>query len=225
MTMGELAQLFNIEMNINHKNLHVIKLVFNKNENARLPFTYENARWLLPSPNLPTLLSSLYYPGTVIFEALDNVSLGRGTTVPFQVLGAPYFDNLKIITNVKQKIASDQRIAKYFNGIKLIPIYFIPQASIHVGKQCVGVQLVAIHPEAFNSTQSLPFSLTLLSALLDLYSPQQLGISAQGMNIHFGNDKVYQALLKKVSVPDIVEEWKSEINSFKLRRAKYLIYP
>lgn len=78
MTYGELVRLFNTEMKINHPNLSVVKLSFGSNENPREALKYNTARWLLPSPNLPTLLSSKIYPGTVIFEAFSKVSLGRG---------------------------------------------------------------------------------------------------------------------------------------------------
>ena len=78
MTMGELAQMFNVEMNIFNPNLKVIKLVVTNNSNPRDSLTYNNARWLLPSPNLPTLYTSMVYPGFVIFEAFNSISLGRG---------------------------------------------------------------------------------------------------------------------------------------------------
>jgi uncharacterized protein YbbC (DUF1343 family) len=224
MTFGELAHLFNAEMNISHTQLHVIKLVVNKAEDPRQPRTYQNARWLLPSPNLPTLLSSLFYPGMVIFEALANVSLGRGTTIPFHLLGAPYFDNRKLVTNINMRIANDTRVASYFNGVKIIPTYFIPHTSIHVGKQCAGIQLVATSPESFEAKQSVPIAITLLSALLDLYDPSTLGVSVAGFNIRFGTDKTYQDILSKKSVPDIIQGWEADLNTFQARRHKYLLY-
>jgi len=224
MTMGELALLFNDEMNINHKELHVIKNAFSEGEDARNALTYENARWILPSPNIPTLLTSLLYPGMVLFEALAQVSLGRGTTIPFQILGAPFFDNVKVMTALKSKIQSDARLGKLFDGIRIVPIYFVPATDIHTGKECNGIHLIIIHPESFNSNQSLPIALTLLSSLLDVYSPAELGVSNQGMNIRIGNDKVFPQLVNKVPVMDIVDGWQSDTDQFFLRRKKYLLY-
>ena len=193
-------------------------------EDVRAALTNENARWLLPSPNLPTLFSSKLYPGTVVFEALGKVSLGRGTTVPFQVLGAPYFENVKIIANLQRKIESDSRIAEYFAGIKIIPIYFIPTASIHTGKQCAGIQLVATSPDRFNASQSLPMAVTILSSLLDLYTPDTLGVSISGMNIRFGRNETYTQILNKTSAPTVVESWKQGLNDWLVRRRKHLLY-
>jgi uncharacterized protein YbbC (DUF1343 family) len=224
MTMGELAMMFNDEMNIKHAGLHVVKNVVSKGEDPRSALTYENARWLLPSPNLPTLLSSLLYNGMVIFEALGKVSLGRGTTTPFEVLGAPYIDNVKLISAVNAKIRTDGRLIKLFEGIRIVPIYFIPSTDVFTGVQCSGIHLIPIHPESFAVNQSLPISLTLLSAFLDLYTPAELGISVPGLNIRFGNDVVYQQLLNKVPVTDIIDGWQTEIDSFKVRRIKYLLY-
>jgi uncharacterized protein YbbC (DUF1343 family) len=101
MTIGELSQMFNTEMNIHHPNLTVIKLLYPPDAFPRDPQNYNNARWcvkefvccdfsnfiklacflfirLLPSPNLPTLLSGFLYPGAVMVEAFFKVSLGRG---------------------------------------------------------------------------------------------------------------------------------------------------
>jgi len=224
MTMGELALLFNTEMNINHSELHVIKNVYSTGDDPREALTYANARWILPSPNIPTLLTSLLYPGMVLFEALGQVSLGRGTTVPFQVYGAPFFDNVKVINVLQSKIKSDARLDKLFEGIRIVPIYFIPSSDIHTGKECNGVHLIAIHPESFNTNQSLPIALTLLSSLLDVYSPDDLGVSIQGINIRIGNDRVFPQLVNKVPVMDIVDGWKNDTDQFQLQRKKYLLY-
>jgi uncharacterized protein YbbC (DUF1343 family) len=224
MTMGELAMMFNDEMNIHCPGLHVVKNIIADGQDPRSALNYENARWLLPSPNLPTLLSSFLYNGMVIFEALLNVSLGRGTTIPFEVLGAPFIDNMKLITAINTKIQSNAILIKLFAGIRIVPIYFIPSTDIFTGIQCSGIHLIPIHPESFYANQSLPISLTLLSALLDIYTPAELRVSVSGLNIRFGNDLVYQQLLNKVPVTDIINGWQTDINNFKVRRSKYLLY-
>jgi uncharacterized protein YbbC (DUF1343 family) len=203
MTMGELAMMFNEEMNIKHTGLHVVKNLISEGEDPRSSLTYENARWLLPSPNLPTLLSSFLYNGMVIFEALGKVSLGRGTTIPFEVLGAPNIDNMKLISAVNAKIQSDAKLIQLFEGIRIVPIYFIPSTDVFTGIQCAGIHIIPIHPQSFAVNQSLPVALTLLSAFLDLYTPADLGISVSGLNIRFGTDLVYQQLLNKVPVTNI----------------------
>jgi len=224
MTIGELAMMFNDEMNIHHTGLHVIKNVVTGGDDPRAALTYQNARWLLPSPNLPTLLSSFLYNGMVIFEALGNVSLGRGTTIPFEVLGAPYFDNMKLISAVNAKIQSNAILTKLFAGIRIVPIFFIPSTDVFTGIQCAGIHLIPIHPESFMANQSLPISITILSVLLDLYTPAQMEISVSGLNIRFGTDLVYQQLLQKMPVTDIIASWQPEIDNFKVRRSKYLLY-
>lgn len=225
MTMGELAFLFNEEMDIHHPGLHVIKNVYSQNENPRDPLTYENARWILPSPNIPTLLTSFFYPGMVLFEALGNVSLGRGTTTPFFVIGAPFINNLKIISDLRKKIQSDPSLEKIFEDIRIIPIFFVPTTDIHTGDECSGIHLISVRPEKFSAKNAIPVALTILQTLLDNYSVEILGLRSAEFRIRIGNDQVLQQLLAKVPIMKIMESFSSDIQNFQERRKKYLLYP
>ncbi|KAL0488138.1 hypothetical protein AKO1_008960 [Acrasis kona] len=230
MTMGELARMFNHEMEINHPELYVVHIkqadpTQRSPDNvsiSRKPLVYGNARWLPPSPNLPTHLTSMIYPGVVLFEA-TNLSLGRGTSTPFQLIGAPFIDGIRFAEKVSEK-CSDQRVAHYFEHVHLIPTYFTPDSGPHRGKQCYGVRLVMTHPPIYESTRSIPMAVVLLQSLLELYGEDQLNISADYMNKLVGTDQLLKDLRARKPVPDIVESWSNCLEEFKKRRSKYLLY-
>ena len=107
MTIGELANLFNGPFGIGAK-LEVIAM---DGWSRHQYFDTTGIAWVLPSPNLPTFDSALVYPGTVLFEG-TNVSEGRGTTKPFELVGAPW--------------VSPERCAREMNGLKLPGVWFRP---------------------------------------------------------------------------------------------------
>jgi uncharacterized protein YbbC (DUF1343 family) len=106
MTMGELAQLINTEWKLGAK-LFVVKAL---GWQDRLPLALldkEGYGWINPSPNLAQFEAVALYPGTVLFEAVLNVSLGRGTAQPFTVIGAPYIDPFKLISRIQEMRSRD----------------------------------------------------------------------------------------------------------------------
>jgi uncharacterized protein YbbC (DUF1343 family) len=126
MTMGELAGLFNKEYNINC-DLRVIPLTGWK----RGQYQDETGLcWVNPSPNMPSLDTALLYPGTCLFEG-TSISEGRGTTKPFEMIGAPWLD----AEGLAQKLNGEQ-----MPGLRFRPVYFRPESSKHRGKLCGGVQ-------------------------------------------------------------------------------------
>lgn len=128
MTVGELSLMFNSEFKINCK-LSVIKM---ENYNPEKYFDDYDLMWIPTSPNIPRAKTAIFYTGLCLFEGV-NLSVGRGTTMPFEYIGAPYIDGEKlsfILNSLKLK------------GVFFYPAYFTPTASIYNGKPCQGVQVI-----------------------------------------------------------------------------------
>ncbi|MDF2881647.1 MAG: hypothetical protein K0R54_2204 [Clostridiaceae bacterium] len=127
LTIGETAELFNNEF-IGGCSLKVIPL-----NNWKRDMYYEDTglNWIMPSPNMPTIDTATLYSGTCIFEG-TNVSEGRGTTKPFEIIGAPWLNAYNI---------ADKMNSLNLTGVKFRPVYFTPSFSKHSGELCKGIQI------------------------------------------------------------------------------------
>lgn len=135
MTLCELASLFNTEYEIGCK-LHLVLMDGWKRD---MYFEDTMKLWVSPSPNMPTPESTIVYNGTCIFEG-TNLSEGRGTTLPFQLVGAPWVDPYDF---------SEKMNAFGFSGVHFRPLFFTPTFSKHAGKMCGGVELHILDRKAF----------------------------------------------------------------------------
>src|SRR5256714_1997264 len=128
MTIGELAQLFNQERHVGC-DLHVIKM---EGWERAMWLDETNLTWVNPSPNMRSLTEASLYPGIGLLET-TNVSVGRGTDTPFEVVGAPWIDG--------------QQLAAYLNsrrtaGVRFVPVRFTPQSSVFKNEECGGVNVI-----------------------------------------------------------------------------------
>src|SRR5690606_31486281 len=128
MTVGELARMFNEEKAIN-ADLHVIPL---KGWDREMLFDQTMLPWTNPSPNMRSLTQAILYPGVGLLET-TALSVGRGTDTPFEVIGAPYIDDLKLAAELNN---AD------LEGVRFIPIRFTPDASVFKDKECRGVNII-----------------------------------------------------------------------------------
>src|SRR6266481_4567280 len=135
MTIGELARLFNDEFGIG-ADLEVIAM---EGWRRGMYFDATGVPWVLPSPNIPTLDSAIVYPGTVLFEG-TNVSEGRGTTRPFELIGAPWV--------VAEPFAASLN-RRGLGGVVFRPAVFEPTFHKHAKETCGGCQLHVIDRHAF----------------------------------------------------------------------------
>jgi len=140
LTIGEAALLFNDKFSINC-DIHVIKM---ENYERKMYFEDTGLPWVLPSPNMPTINTTFVYNATCIFEG-TNISEGRGTTIPFEIAGAPWIDPHSL-TNALNNLK--------LPGLLFRPVYFTPTFSKHKSEMCAGVQLHVIDRELFNSVQT-----------------------------------------------------------------------
>ena len=130
MTMGELAKLFNGERNINAR-LQVVPL-----EGWFRGDWYDSTGlvWINPSPNLRSLTEAALYPGVALIEG-TNVSVGRGTDTPFELLGAPW---------IKAGELAQYLNAREISGVRFVPMSFVPSANPYSGQKCQGVNIILV---------------------------------------------------------------------------------
>ena len=204
MTVGELATLFNVEMKIGVK-LHVIKM-----RGYERNYWYDDTGllWLNPSPNLRTLSEAILYPGVAMVES-SNVSVGRGTSTPFELLGAPWI--------------AGEELASYLNnrrikGIRFIPVEFTPATSPFKNQLCHGVQIAVLDRQILDSPA---LGVEIVSALYRLYPKDfQLG-KTLGL---IGSREVLQAIKNGQDPAAIAQNWLEPLEQFYKLRSKYLLY-
>jgi uncharacterized protein YbbC (DUF1343 family) len=204
MTPGELAQLFNRENKIGVK-LHVMPMEGYRREafhdETGLP-------WVNPSPNLKSLAQAILYSGVALVESA-NVSVGRGTATPFEVVGAPWI--------------SGERLARYLRerkiaGVEVEPVNFTPRASRFRGEACQGVRLRLVDRAALDGPA---LGIELAAALYRLY-PEKFQIDRNlGM---IGSREVLQAIKNGVDPRIIRSGWEPGLDAFRRVRGRHLLY-
>jgi uncharacterized protein YbbC (DUF1343 family)/CubicO group peptidase (beta-lactamase class C family) len=204
MTMGELAKMFNSERNINAR-LTVVPM-----EGWMRGDWYDatGLPWINPSPNMRGLNEATLYPGVALVE-YTNVSVGRGTDTPFELLGAPW---------IKSKELAQYLNARNISGVRFVPVTFTPTASNYSGQKCEGVNIFVTERNALDSGE---LGVELASALHKLY-PEQYHM--ERMIELLGNQSVYDAIASGQDPRRIAEDWREALEKFLQVRQKYLIY-
>jgi uncharacterized protein YbbC (DUF1343 family) len=215
MTVGELALMFNREFGIGCQ-LEVVKM-----EGWRRSMWYDDTGlpWVLPSPNIPTLDTAVVYPGSVIFEG-TNVSEGRGTTRPFEILGAPYIEPVELIAEL-----SKDRLP----GIVLRPLHFQPTFHKHAGEVCGGIQLHVTNRASFKPVIT---GVAIISAIHRLYPerfewnqpPYEYVYDKLPFDVINGSSRLREQIEAGTPVSEIEESWREGLNKFAERRKEYLFY-
>lgn len=215
LSFGELALYINNEFQIGAE-LEVVKL---KGWKRSMLFRDTGFPWVCPSPNMPTPETAMVYPGQVIWEG-TNVSEGRGTTLPFEFVGAPYWSHASMIPML-EKIE--------LPGCYLRPVVFEPTSGKWAGEACYGFQVHVITPQTF-----LPYrtSLALLQASLLLYPdnfqykqpPYEYEFERLPMDLILGDQKVRNQLEEGRHVGEIEKSWQDELQAFDHTRKKYFLY-
>src|SRR5581483_1019157 len=204
MTVGELAQMFNSEHNI-HAKLTVVPMQ-GWMRGDWLDST--GVEWVNPSPNLRSLIEATLYPGVGLVEG-TNVSVGRGTDTPFELLGAPWINSHELAAYLN---------ARQIPGVRFVPTTFTPDASVYSEQACHGVNLVLVDRDFLDAPE---LGIELAAALLKLY-PQQFHIEKM-INI-LGNKNVYDEITEGKDPHGIRVDWQDDLNKFEQVREKYLIY-
>ena len=204
MTAGELAELFNKEKHLGAR-LHVVKMA---GYHRSAWFDQTGLPWVNPSPNLRSLTQAILYPAVGLVESA-NVSVGRGTPTPFEVLGAPW---------ISAKTLADYLGKRQLKGVAFEAVTFVPAAAPYRGQRCQGVRLRVVDRNALDSPA---LGVELASALTRLYPGHfQLG-NTLGM---VGSRQVLQALKCNEDPREIERHYRPGLQAFLRLRAKYLLY-
>ena len=204
MTLGEMARMFNAENKIGC-DLHIIRM---QNWRRRFWFSDTGLPWVNPSPNLRSPEAEILYPGLEILQA-GGVSVGRGTSHPFELLGAPWI--------------RDEELAAYLNrraipGVRFEPEKFTPDSSVYKGEMCEGVRVALTDRDAL---QPMRMGIEIASALGKLYPGK---FEAAKMIDLVGNAATIKQLVEGEDPAVIVASWNKDLETFRKVRAKYLLY-
>jgi uncharacterized protein YbbC (DUF1343 family)/CubicO group peptidase (beta-lactamase class C family) len=204
MTTGEIAQMFNAEKKIN-ADLRVIKM---ENWQRAMWFDQTNQTWTNPSPNMRSLTEATLYPGIGLLE-YTNLSVGRGTDTPFEVVGAPWVDGRRLAAFLNER---------NLGGVRVVPIKFKPNASVFKNEDVGGVNILVTDREKFEPVR---VGIEIAAALRKLYPTEWKMEKYLNLIVNQTSfDKI-----KSGDAPDEIERaWQKDLDEFKKRRAKFLIY-
>jgi uncharacterized protein YbbC (DUF1343 family) len=204
MTMGELAKLFIDDDKLDVK-LEVVRM---QSWSRRQYFDQTGLTWVSPSPNLRSVEEVVLYPALGLLES-TNLSVGRGTDTPFEIVGAPFIDGDALAKNVS---------ARGIPGVAVEAVTFTPKASPYQGKACKGLKLRVTDRARFEPVRT---AITLALAIQELH-PSDWEVD------HF--DRMLQsktaldALKARKSVDDIAATWSGPLATFLKKRERFLLY-
>jgi len=215
LTFGELGLLFNDHFGI-HADYQVIPM---QGWQRRMTFAETGLPWLFPSPNMPTPATAAVYPGQVIWEG-TNISEGRGTTMPFELFGAPFLRHRELVAALDPSLLC---------GCCMRPLMFQPTANKWAGDNCQGFQL---HVTDHQSFRPYRVALALLQAFMKLYPgdfackppPYEYEFDKLPLDLILGSRQVREALAAGVAVPELERSWQDDLQQFNDARQKYFLY-
>jgi uncharacterized protein YbbC (DUF1343 family)/CubicO group peptidase (beta-lactamase class C family) len=204
LTIGELAQLFNKQRGIN-ADLRVIKI---DGWRRSMWFDETNLTWINPSPNMRSLTQATLYPGIGLLET-TNVSVGRGTDTPFEIVGAPWIQGDKLADELNRRGVA---------GVRFVPVRFTPKTSVFKDEECGGVNIIITDRNAF---QPLLAGIEFASALRRLY-PNEWKIDSY-LRLLVNADTL--ARIKRGDpARDILNSWNASLDQFRRARSEFLLY-
>jgi uncharacterized protein YbbC (DUF1343 family) len=204
MTPGELALLFDDERKIGAK-VEVVKM---RGWSRRLWYDETGLEWVNPSPNMRSLTAAALYAGIGLLET-TNVSVGRGTDTPFEIVGAPWIDGPRLAAVLT---------AREIRGVTFTPIHFTPSASTFAGERCAGVRLTVTDRDAL---VPVALGIEVAVALRDLHAADW---KIEKFGDLLANRDTLERLRRGETADSIVASWKNGLEEFRRRRAKYLLY-
>jgi uncharacterized protein YbbC (DUF1343 family) len=215
MTIGELARLFNDHFGLGAK----LEVVAMRGWSREQYFDQTGLPWVLPSPNVPTLESAIVYPGTVLFEGA-NVSEGRGTTRPFELVGAPWVDPDTFASGLN---------ARGLAGAHFRPALFEPTFHKHAGTPCGGCQIHVTDRTAFRPVTT---GVALLEAFQAAGSarfawrdpPYEYEATKPPIDILYGSARLREGLASGVPARDLAADWDAGVRTFLDVRKRFLMY-
>ena len=215
LTVGELALLFRDELGL-RADLRVVRM---KGWRRGMDFEHTGLPWVQPSPNMPTPDTAFVYPGACLVEG-TNLSEGRGTTRPFELIGAPWLDQWALARALER-----ERIP----GARFRPAVFTPTFQKHVGRACGGVQVHVTDRKRFPAF--LAYLLLIAHARRQDRArfawrdpPYEFEHVKRPFDILCGTDAVRRLIESGASPRRLQPEWRRALAAFRRRRTRYLLY-
>jgi len=215
MTVAELALMFNQEFEIDCR-LVVIPM---KGYRREFWFNDTDAPWVMPSPNIPSIETATVYPGAVLIEG-TKVSEGRGTTRPFEIIGAPYARSYDVLEHLNQQ---------NLPGVVFRPHSFIPTFQKHAGELCHGVQIHVLNRTIYRPVRT---GIAVIKAFHDLYPgdfqwqapPYEYVYDRLPFDVIAGTSKLREQIENRIPLAEIADSWRVGEKEFAERRKPYLLY-
>jgi uncharacterized protein YbbC (DUF1343 family) len=204
MTVGELATMFNAELELG-LDLSVVQV---EGWNRDDYFDRTGLTWVNPSPNMRSLTAAVLYPGIGLLET-TNVSVGRGTDRPFEVLGAPWLDGAALARALN---------AANLPGVRFVSVRFTPESSKFAGEECGGVNILVTDRSALRPVHA---GLTIAAELRKL-NPDDWQTAA--FNRLLSDQGTFDAIVAGKSADEAEALYQSELNQFRARRERFLLY-
>jgi uncharacterized protein YbbC (DUF1343 family) len=206
LTAGELASYLRSQAGLN-LDLRVVPVV---GWSRSTWFDETGLEWIAPSPNMPTLKTATLYPGICLIEG-TNLSEGRGTTRPFELVGAPWLAAETLTANLEQL---------RLTGVRFRVQHFTPTFSKYQGETCRGLQ---IHVTDRSRFDPLKTALTLISETVQLH-PQDFQFREAAFDRLAGNSWIREMIQSRNSIDQIIENWKVDLEEFSKRTREHLLY-
>lgn len=215
MTVGELAQMFQGEFGV-QCDLQIVPM---RGWERRHWLDETDAPWVMPSPNMPTLDSATVFPGTVHFEG-TQISEGRGTTKPFELIGAPYID---------PDVYAEKLTELALPGVIFRSCAFQPTFQKHAKVTCGGVQIHVVDRDQFDSVAA---GIAMVKVAHDLYPneflwkvpPYEYVFDKNPFDVISGTNQIREAIEGGADLASITGGWKAGVAEFEEKRAPYLLY-
>ncbi len=204
MTIGELAGMFNAEDKIG-ADLRVIKM---ENWRRDMLFDQTNQIWVNPSPNMRSLTQAMLYPGIGLLET-TNLSVGRGTDTPFELIGAPWLDGQRLAAHLNEK---------NLKGVRFVPVRFTANASVFKGENSGGINIIITNREIFEPVET---GIEIALALREIFPNEW---QFEKYNRLLANDRIFTSVRQKTPANEIKENFNLIAAEFRKRRASFLLY-
>lgn len=206
MTVGELAKMFHQERELDGLDLVIVPV---QGWKRSMYFDATGLPWLNPSPNIRSLTEALLYPGVGLLE-FSNLSVGRGTRTPFEVVGAPWITEGRLASRLNEE---------NLPGISFIPIRFTPDASKYQNEDCGGIRMFITDRELMNP---IDVGLAIGRAVQADY-PETFTLDEKG-NVLLRHPETHEKWVNGESIRSMRKGWESSLKKFKKRRRSFLLY-
>ena len=204
LTIGELGMMMNQERKIGAD----VKVVKMESWSRAEWFDETSQTWINPSPNMRSLTEATLYPGIGLLET-TNVSVGRGTDTPFEIVGAPWIDASKLAAYLN---------GRNLGGVRFVPVGFKPKASVFKDENCNGINILIIDRARFRAVRT---GLEIAVALRKLFPADW---QVERYNRLLVNGEIFELVKRGDDAETIEKAWQKNLDEFKRRRAQFLLY-